>query len=59
MLLLAPSRAERDLIEAIAWLQLAADQGWKDAQTVLESEYAKFGPSQFNWIKDLKNQLAH
>ena len=44
-------------MQAIAWLQLAADQGIMDAKAVLDREEAKITPEQTAWAKSLKPKL--
>jgi len=58
LLLNAPERQERDYIQAVAWLQLAADSGDAAAKTLSETETSKLTASQIDWINKLKPQLV-
>ncbi|MBZ2180242.1 MAG: TonB family protein [Acidobacteriota bacterium] len=53
----APQRRERDLLEAIAFLQLAAEQRFREAERFMETEAPKLTPSQSQWVEQLKQQL--
>jgi TPR repeat protein len=57
LLLNKPDRGERDYIQAIAWLQLAADQGLKEASAIVDVEVPKLTKEQIGWVNNLKNQL--
>ena len=59
LLLGLPSRQEREYIQAVAWLQLAADQGQEEARMLIEKEDARLTLEQSNWVKRLKPQLVH
>jgi TonB family protein len=54
----APNRPERDYIQAVAWFQLAGDQGITEAKEIALMELAKFTPAQTNWLTTLKAQLV-
>jgi TPR repeat protein len=54
----APNRPERDYIQAVAWFQLAGDQGITEAKETALMEAAKFTPAQTNWLTTLKAQLV-
>ena len=54
----APNRPERDYIQAVAWFQLAGDQGITDAKEIALMEVAKFTTAQTNWLTTLKAQLV-
>ena len=54
----APNRPERDYIQAVAWFQLAGDQGITEAKEIALMEVAKFTPAQTNWLTTLKPQLV-
>lgn len=58
LLLDEPDRPDRDYVQAVAWFQLAADQGLQDAKNVVANETAKLTASQSNWVNSLKVQLV-
>ena len=49
---------ERTHIEAVAWMQLAADQGLAEAKEIASKETASLSPAQAEWVKSLKVQLV-
>jgi len=58
-LLLEPADApEHDFVLAIAWLQLAAEQGVQEAKDALVKEGSQLTPSQTTWVKTLKARLG-
>lgn len=57
-LMLAAAARESDRLQALAWLDLAADEGLREAQGLRESESAKLSPEQLEWVRRLKEQLA-
>jgi len=57
LLLVRPDRQERDFIQAIAWLELAADRGSMHARMMLEEQPPET-PKQRGWIDKLKTQLV-
>lgn len=59
LLLELPERQQRDYIEAIAWLELAGEQGHAEARRIADAETAKLTPGQLDWIQKLKPQLVH
>ena len=59
LLLGLPNRQEREYVQAVAWLQLAADQGKEDARALAEKETPQLTTKQSNWLKQLKPQLVH
>jgi TPR repeat protein len=59
LLLELPERQQRDYIEAIAWLELAGEQGHAEARRIADAETAKLTPEQLDWIQKLKPQLVH
>lgn len=59
LLLGLSNRQERDYIQAVAWLQLAADQGQPEARNLIDTEAPQLNPEQNNWVKKLKAQLVH
>jgi len=50
---------ERDYVQAIAWLQLAANQGVEEAEKTLRQEDARLTPAQVSSAKQLMTQLVH
>ena len=59
LLLDAPDRPERDYVQAVAWVQLASEQGVAEAKDFAAQEAAKLTLMQTNWITTLKAQLVH
>ncbi len=57
-LLNAPNRSDRDYVEALAWLQLAADNGSEEAKAAYASESAKLSDGQMNAVSGLMKRLA-
>jgi len=57
LLLAPPDRPERDRVQAVAWLQLAAEQGVPVAQDLAAREASGLTPEQANWVARLKAQL--
>ena len=53
-----PARRERDYLQAIAFLQLAADQGVAQAKSLADAETARLNPEQVRWVNKLKVQLV-
>jgi TonB family protein len=58
LLLDLPAREERDYVQAVAWLQLAADRGNGEAKAIAKTETAKLTQAQEDWVNKLKGQLA-
>jgi TPR repeat protein len=58
MLLQSAIREERDFLQAIAWLELAAAQRNDEARLLLDQEQAALTPTQSSWVKKLKTQLV-
>lgn len=54
-----PQRQERDLVQAIAWLKLAADQGHAEARNLVDKESFSLTPEQVSAVLRLKAQLVH
>lgn len=50
---------DRDYVQAIAWLQLAANHGTTGATTMLEREDARLTPAQVAAVEKLMPQLVH
>jgi TPR repeat protein len=59
LLLDLPGRQEREYLQAIAWLKLAADQNIIQAKRLMDEELPKLTPEQVAWIDKLKVQLVH
>ena len=57
-LLSLPTRREHDYLQAIAWLELASDQGLEQAHSRVEAERSKLTAEQLDWVKRLKPQLT-
>jgi TonB family protein len=58
LLLDAPGRLERDYVQALAWFQLAAEQGIPEAKEIASRETAKLTPEQMVRMNTLKSQLV-
>jgi TonB family protein len=58
MLLQNASREERDFLQAIAWLELAAEDRNDEARLLLDQEHASLTDGQISWVKKLKVQLV-
>jgi len=54
----SPDRSERDYIQAVAWLELAADAGVQEAKDVVSKEGPSLTPAQNNWVSTLRSQLV-
>ena len=59
LLLTLPERRERDYVQAIAWLKLAADQGQAEARGLVEQESPRLTPEQVSAVLRLKAQMVH
>jgi TPR repeat protein len=57
LLLDQADRPERDYVQAVAWLQLAAEHGLAEASEIASREAAKLTPTQTAWMTTLKAQL--
>jgi TonB family protein len=58
MLLQTPAREERDFLQAIAWLQLAAADRNDEARLILDQQRAVLTEKQEAWVSKLKGQLV-
>jgi TPR repeat protein len=58
LLLAIPDRPEYDYVEAMAWVQLAAEQGIESARETIEREQSNMTPAQVSWTNALKSQLV-
>jgi len=54
-----PRRQQSDIVEAIAWLELATDQGDTRARTLGPRERASLTPEQITAVTTLKPRLVH
>jgi len=59
MLIEQPERKERDYVQGIAWLELASEQGAKNADAILDKERPNLTTAQVEWAEKLKSQLVH
>lgn len=57
LMLSAPKRPERDFVQAVAWLQLAAESGVTEATELLAKEAPKLTAAEVDWVNTLKPQL--
>jgi TonB family protein len=58
LLLETTDRPESNLIQAVAWLELAAEHGVPEAKDLSSTEAAKLTPQQTAWVTTLKTQLV-
>jgi TonB family protein len=58
LLLQSTERAERDFLQAIAWLELAAEDRNDEARLILDQERATLTERQTSWVNKLKVQLV-
>jgi TonB family protein len=58
LLLNNPGRPEHDYVQAVAWYQLAGDQGLQAAKEIASRETAKLTSAQMTWMTTLKGQLV-
>ncbi len=58
MLLDNSPREERDFLQAIAWLELAAEDRNDEARLLLDSQDRHLTATQISWVKKLKEQLV-
>jgi len=45
-------------VQAVAWFQLAGEQGIAEARDIAANEAAKLTPAQTGWVTTLKAQLV-
>jgi TonB family protein len=57
LLLQNATREERDFLQAIAWLELAAEDRNEEAKLILDQEHTELTPKQISWVNKLKSQL--
>ena len=58
LLLQNADKEERDFIQAMAWLELAAERRNDEARLILDQQNASLSDSQLFWVKKLKSQLV-
>jgi TonB family protein len=58
LLLQNTSREERDFLQAIAWLELAAEDRNDEAKLILDQEHTALTAKQISWVNKLKTQLV-
>lgn len=58
LLLQSAAREERDFLQAIAWLELAAEDRNDEARLILDQERAALTEKQVSWVNKLKAQLV-
>jgi TonB family protein len=58
LLLQSSAREERDFLQAIAWLELAAADRNDEAKLILDQEHAALTEKQISWVNKLKTQLV-
>lgn len=58
LLLDRPEREERDLIQAIAWLELSEERGNPEAKLILDQNRAALSPKEVSWASKIKPQLT-
>ncbi len=49
---------DRQYLQALAWLDLAAEQGDVQARMILDQERAGLSPQQISWVSKLKEQFG-
>ncbi len=57
LLLKSPNPAEHDLVQAVAWYQLAAERGFQEAKDALPRAAARLTAPEIAWVETLKTQL--
>jgi TPR repeat protein len=57
LLLNTADRPERDYVQALAWFQLASDNGFPQAKDIASRETSKLTPAQIVRMNTLKAQL--
>jgi TonB family protein len=58
LLLENQQREGRDFLQAIAWLELAAEDRNDEARLILDQQHTPLSPEEISWIKKLKTQLV-
>jgi TonB family protein len=57
LLLDRPDRQERDLVQAVAWLQLAAERENAEARLILDQQHIALSAKEVSWVNKIKPQL--
>jgi TonB family protein len=57
LLIELPERREHEYLQAIAWAQLAGDQGLEEARKLADAEMAKITSEQADWVRRLMAQF--
>jgi TPR repeat protein len=50
---------DREFLQALAWLDLAAEHGDLQARMILDREQSGLSPQQISWVSKLKEQFGH
>lgn len=58
LILTAPNRQDRDYLQGVAWLELAAQQGLKQAEEAAQRELEKLSPERRELVDSLKLELV-
>jgi TonB family protein len=58
LLLASATREERDYLQAIAWLELAAEDRNDEAKLILDQQLTPLTAQQISWVNKLKAQLV-
>lgn len=58
ILLDRPVREERDLVQAIAWLELSAERGNPEAKLILDQHQPSLSAKEVSWVSRIKPQLT-
>lgn len=59
ILMQGAGNGDREYLQALAWLDLAAEHGDLQARMILERERAGLSPQQVSWVSKLKEQFGH
>jgi TonB family protein len=57
LLLEQPEHRDHDIVQAIAWLELAAEHGSMQARMILEEQRPRLSERQISWVAKVKPQL--
>ncbi len=57
-MLLLQNDEQRDFLQAIAWLELAAEERNDEAKLILDRQGASLSEKEISWVKKLKSQLV-
>jgi len=53
------TNGDREFLQALAWLDIAAEHGDFEARMILDRERAGLSPQQISWVSKLKEQFGH